>query len=91
MIRFINVTKNYSNGNQALNNISFNLKQGEMAFLTWYSGARKTTLLKLMMMVECITRWQIYINNRNLSRLSKRQIPYLCHHIGMIFQNPQLL
>ncbi len=91
MIRFANVTKNYPNGHQALNNISFTLKQGEMAFLTGHSGAGKTTLLKLMMMIEAITRGQIYINNRNLSRLSKRQIPYLRRRIGMIFQNPQLL
>nr|WP_244897241.1 hypothetical protein [Candidatus Coxiella mudrowiae] len=64
-----------------------------MVFLTWYSGARKTTLLKLMMVGGRMyySQWQIYINNRNLSRLSKRQIPYLYHYIGMIFQNPQLL
>ena len=90
MIRFTNVTKHYPGGHQALSNISFTLEQGEMAFLTGHSGAGKTTLLKLLMMVEFITRGQIYINNRNLSRLSKRQIPYLRRHIGMIFQNPQL-
>lgn len=91
MIRFTNVTKHYPNGHQALNNISFNLKPGEMAFLTGHSGAGKSTLLKLVIMAEPTTRGQIHVNNCSLSTLPKRQIPYLRRHIGVIFQNPQLL
>lgn len=91
MIRFVNVSKNYPNGHHALNNVNFHIIQGEMVFLTGHSGAGKSTLLKLIMMMEPLTRGQIYINNRNLSGLSKRQIPYLRRRIGMIFQNPQLL
>lgn len=91
MIRFANVSKNYPNGHQALSNVSFSLDRGEMAFLTGHSGAGKTTLLKLMMMIELLTHGQVFINNRNLSRLSARHIPFLRRHIGMIFQNPQLL
>ena len=91
MIRFANVTKSYLNSHQALSNISFHLEQGEMAFLNGHSGAGKTTLLKLIMMIESVSRGQVFINNRNLARLSTRQIPYLRRRIGMIFQNPQLL
>lgn len=91
MIRFANVSKNYPNAHQALSNISFSLARGEMAFLTGHSGAGKTTLLKLMMIIEPLTGGQIFINNRNLSRLAARHIPFLRRHIGMIFQNPQLL
>lgn len=91
MIRFANVSKNYPNGHQALSDVSFSLDRGEMVFLTGHSGAGKTTLLKLIMMIEPLTQGQIFINNRNLTRLSTRHIPYLRRHIGMIFQNPQLL
>ena len=91
MIRFANVSKNYPNAHQALSNISFSLARGEMAFLTGHSGAGKTTLLKLMMMIEPLTGGQIFINNRNLSRLAARHIPFLRRHIGMIFQSHQLL
>ena len=91
MIRFSNVTQSYLSDRQVLKNISFTLKRGEMVFLTGHSGAGKTTVLKLIMMIEPITRGQIYINNHSLSCLSKQQIPYLRRCIGMIFQNPQLL
>ena len=91
MIRFSNVTQIYLNDYQALQNISFTLKKGEMVFLTGHSGSGKTTVLKLIMMIESITRGQIYINNRNISCLSKQEIPYLRRRIGMIFQSPQLL
>ena len=91
MIRFVNVSKHYSNGHHALNNINFQMESGEMVFLTGHSGAGKSTLLKLIMLMESLTRGQIYVNNRNLASLSKRQIPHLRRRIGMIFQNPQLL
>lgn len=90
MIRFANVCKSY-NDHIALNNVSFRLEKGEMAFLTGHSGAGKSTLLKLIMMIEQPSRGQIYVNDYDLQELSKRSIPRLRKEIGMIFQNPQLL
>ena len=90
MIRFINVCKDYDS-HQVLNNLNLHLQVGEMAFLTGHSGAGKTTILKLIMMIETLTRGQIIIKDKNLSQLSAREIPLLRRHIGMVFQNPQLL
>jgi cell division transport system ATP-binding protein len=90
VIRFSNVVKSY-NGQAALSNINLHIKQGEIAFLTGHSGAGKTTLLKLIMMIERATKGQIFINGRDLSHCRRRHIPSLRRHIGMIFQNPQLL
>lgn len=91
MIRFANVTKTYSRSHQALDNVSFSLEPGEMAFLTGHSGAGKSTLLKLIMLIEKPTRGQIFINDRHLENLSRREIPQLRRDISMIFQNPHLL
>ena len=91
MIRFTNVNKSYTDNHHALLQINFSIDAGEMVFLTGHSGAGKTTLLKLIMMIEPLSRGQIYVNNRNLSQLSTRDIPYLRRHIGMIFQTPQFL
>ncbi|WP_156497704.1 ATP-binding cassette domain-containing protein, partial [Oleiphilus sp. HI0043] len=52
MIHFENVTKRYSDGHEALNDVSFSMARGEMAFLTGHSGAGKSTLLKLIMLME---------------------------------------
>jgi cell division transport system ATP-binding protein len=90
MIEFTNVAKEYQ-GHTALKQVTFSMKPGEMAFLTGHSGAGKSTVLKLAMHIETPSQGQIQINQFNLSRLSKRQIPLLRRRIGMIYQNPQLL
>lgn len=91
MIQFHNVSKRYDNGQTGLSNVNFHLPKGEMAFITGHSGAGKSTLLKLIMLIEENSQGQITVDGKNLSRLSRRQVPYLRRHIGMIFQNPHLL
>lgn len=91
MIQFQNVDKIYTNNHPALAGINFTLCKGAMTFLTGHSGAGKTTLLKLIMRMEQPTRGQVLLNNKNLEKLSRRQIPILRRRIGVIFQNPLLL
>jgi cell division transport system ATP-binding protein len=91
MIQFQNVSKRYPTGFEALNRLSFELKRGEMAFLTGHSGAGKSTLLKLIAAIERPTRGQILIDNRNITNLSRRRIPWLRRRVGLVFQNYQLL
>ena len=52
MIRFDNISKRYESGLEALSRVSFEMSEGEMAFLTGPSGAGKSTLLKLLMLME---------------------------------------
>jgi cell division transport system ATP-binding protein len=91
MITFNQVSKRYPGGHQALNQVSFNIKRGEMVFLTGHSGAGKTTLLRLIALIERNTSGQIVVNGQNLSRLSTEYIPYLRRRIGMTFQEHRLL
>jgi len=91
MIRFDNVSKRYPGGHEALSNISFHLHPGAMAFLTGHSGAGKSTLLKLIALIERATRGQIYVDGQNISRISKRRIPFHRRKIGFIFQDHHLL
>lgn len=91
MIRFDNVRKRYSGGHEALRGVNFQLEQGELAFLTGHSGAGKSTLLKLIALLERPTSGTVLVENRNLSRVPNRQIPYHRRSIGFIFQSPTLL
>lgn len=91
MIRFTNASKRYPGGHDALLNVNFHLEPGEMAFLTGHSGAGKSTFLKLIALIERTSRGQILVNNQNLSKLKKRNIPYFRRNIGIIFQDHQLL
>jgi len=91
MIRFINASKRYSSGFDALQNVSFHMAPGEMAFLTGHSGAGKSSLLKLVALLERSSRGQVIVNNQNLSKVPRRRIPYFRRNIGIIFQDHQLL
>ncbi|MDX2425713.1 MAG: cell division ATP-binding protein FtsE [Cycloclasticus sp.] len=91
MLQFINVSKRYPGGVDALKNVSFEIKQGEMAFLTGHSGAGKSTLLKLIAILERSTQGQVMFDNQNIGRLAKRNVPYARRKIGMIFQDHRLL
>jgi len=89
-IRFDNVSKNYG-AHHALNEVTFELAKGEMAFLTGHSGAGKSTLLKLIMHMEKASHGQVFVNEQNLSRIKPAQVPFLRRQIGVVFQNHQLL
>ncbi|MES2822020.1 MAG: cell division ATP-binding protein FtsE [Pseudomonadota bacterium] len=91
MIGFNNVSKRYDNGFDALSRINFEVESGEMLFLTGHSGAGKTTLMKLIMLMERPSNGQIVIDGHDLGRMSKSQIPYYRRNIGVVFQNHQLL
>lgn len=91
MIKFEQVSKVYSGSHQALQKVDFHLKQGEMAFLTGHSGAGKSTLLKLISLLERPSDGRVILNGNDISRVSRRHIPYLRRHIGMIFQDHKLL
>ena len=91
MINFEHVSKRYTGGVAALQDVSFELAAGEMAFLTGHSGAGKSTLLRLILMLERATRGQVIVNGRNLGKLPSRQAPSVRRGIGMIFQDHKLL
>lgn len=90
-VKFDHVSKSYPGGHQALTDLSFEIAQGELAFLTGHSGAGKSTLLKLIMLMEKATRGQVLVDGVNLERLAQRQVPYHRRRIGVVFQNHQLL
>tara|TARA_Y100001935_G_C17231282_1_gene470545 strand:- start:196 stop:867 length:672 start_codon:yes stop_codon:yes gene_type:complete len=91
MIRFDDVTKCFSNGNEGLSKVNFFLKEGEMAFLTGHSGAGKSTLLNLIALLERPTKGQIWVNKRNLNKILKKDIALHRREVGMVFQDHKLL
>ncbi len=91
MIRFDQVGKRYTGGQEALRGVSFRLEAGEMAFLTGHSGAGKSTLLKLVALLEYPSYGQVFVNGRNVTRLGRRRIPQFRRQLGLIFQDYKLL
>ncbi len=91
MLKFDNVSKRYPETGDVLNNVSFHLQQGEIAFLTGHSGAGKTTLLKLIAVMERCTRGEIFLDSECLSHVKERHLPYLRRKMGFIYQDYKLL
>ncbi len=91
MIQFREVCKRYPSGHEALTGVTFQLDSGEMAFLTGHSGAGKSTLLKMIPLIERPTSGTVVVQDKNLGRVRKRQIPLLRRDIGVIFQDTKLL
>ncbi len=91
MITFDKVSMRYGDGGAALTNISFEIKKGELAFVTGHSGAGKSTLLKLILALEKSSGGQLIVNGVNVNRITRRRIPYHRRQIGTVFQDHQLL
>lgn len=91
MIEFESVSKRYSDGYDALARVEFSINAGEMVFLTGHSGAGKTTLMKLLLLMEHPSRGRVKVDGRWLDQLRESQIPYYRRNIGVVFQNHQLL
>jgi cell division transport system ATP-binding protein len=91
MIRFDQVHKRYANGREALAGVSFTVASGELAFLTGHSGAGKSSILKLIALIERPTRGQVIVNDRNVAAIKARGIAQFRRQIGVVFQDHKLL
>ena len=91
MIKFDRVSKLYPGGHRALADVSFAIDPGSMVFLTGHSGAGKSTVLRLIMMLERASRGQVIVNDRNLGKTPDRLAPLVRQSTGMIFQDHKLL
>jgi cell division transport system ATP-binding protein len=91
MIRFDHVFKRYPNGREALSDLSLEIRSGEIAFLTGHSGAGKSSLLKLIALIERPSRGQLIVNGQNVAGVSRAKTPAFRRQIGMVFQDHKLL
>lgn len=91
MIQLDHVSKSFSEGIPALNDLTLHISDGEFVFVVGDSGSGKSTLIKLLLKELEPTSGSITINNTNLKGIRRRQIPYFRRNIGCVFQDFRLL
>jgi len=91
MIEFKNVSKLYNNNVKALSDVSINIESGEFVFLVGPSGAGKSTFIKMILKEVEPTSGKVVVNNTDLSKLARNDVPYFRRKIGMVFQDFRLI
>lgn len=91
MIELHNVTVNYQKDAPALSGVTLKIPKGDFVFLTGASGAGKSTLLRLIYGAVQPTHGHVVVDGQNVTRMVRRQIPFLRRNIGVVFQDFKLL
>lgn len=91
MIKLEHVSKSYSAGIPALNDVNLEIEEGEFVFIVGDSGSGKSTLIKLLLKELEPTEGTITINGKKLNKIRRRQIPKFRRNIGVVFQDFRLL
>ncbi len=92
MIEFSNVSKTYDKNNvDALSDVNLFIDKGEFVFLVGRSGAGKSTFIKLLQKELEPSAGSVKIRDYDLSKVSKKEVPYLRRKIGVVFQDFRLL
>jgi len=91
LIDFINVSMTYDSGKKVLDQVNVHIEKGEFVFLVGSSGAGKSTIIKLLMKEIEPTAGRIILNNKDITDVSNRKIPYIRRDLGVVFQDFRLL
>ena len=91
MIQLEHVSKSFSQGIPALNDVSLHISEGEFVFIVGDSGSGKSTLIKLLLKELEPTSGDITINGTNIRKLPHRKVPYFRRNVGCVFQDFRLL
>ena len=91
IIEFKGVSKNYANGTHALDDVNIRINKGEFVFVVGPSGAGKSTFMKLIMREEKPNTGDITVNSFKLTKMHRRDVPYLRRTMGIVFQDFRLI
>lgn len=85
------ISKTYSNGKQALKDVSFSVQKGEFVSVIGPSGAGKSTMLRCINQLVVPDKGEVRFNGIDLMKNNKKQLRKNRCKIGMIFQHYNLV
>jgi cell division transport system ATP-binding protein len=90
MIRLDSVTKHFGEIT-AVEDVSFEVNEGEFVFIMGPAGAGKTTILKLLLREYTPDKGHIYFDKVDITLLKNKEIPTFRQKIGVVFQDYKVL
>jgi D-methionine transport system ATP-binding protein len=75
----------------ALKGVSLKVEKGDIFGVIGFSGAGKSTLIRMVNYLEQPTSGNVIVDNKNLGKLTSKELRDVRKQIGMIFQNFNLL
>lgn len=95
ILKVINIQKFYGargNVTKAINDISFDVYEGEYVAIMGASGSGKTTLLNCISTIDRVTSGHILIGNEDITKLKEKKLSqFRREELGFIFQDFNLL
>lgn len=91
MIYFDKVTKQYSDGAPALEDVTLSISPKEFVSIVGHSGAGKTTLLKMLLAEEHPTSGSVFFESVDIHTLPKSALHHYRRKIGTVFQDFRLI
>lgn len=91
MLKLEEVSKTYEDGTKALSGVDIEIKEGEFVVILGPSGAGKSTLLRCINRLIEPTWGRIFLNGEEITSLSGKKLLKARQHIGMIFQQFNLI
>jgi phosphonate transport system ATP-binding protein len=91
MLQVRNLTKIYDGGVQALENVSFDIAEGDFLVVIGLSGSGKSTLLRCINRLVDPTEGQILWNGQDITAASPDEMRRIRRKIGMVFQHFNLV
>lgn len=87
MIKIENLVKVYENGFKAVNNISLEVKKGEIFGIIGLSGAGKSSLIRCINRLEEPTSGNIFIDGKDIVKMNDKELKDARKNMSMIFQS----
>lgn len=95
ILRIRNIEKYYGNRTnltKAIDNISFDVNEGEFVAIMGASGSGKTTLLNCIATIDRVSAGHIYVEGNDITELNDKQLAaFRRDKLGFIFQDFNLL